>query len=67
MSGREDDPFGRTGDSDPLVPVEGGRDTANAIRGAELFEVEGMGHDMPRALHQPFVERISALIKRAEA
>ena len=36
------------GVADPLVPVEGGRDTAEAIAGARLVEIEGMGHDLPR-------------------
>ena len=35
------------GDDDPLVPVEGGRETAEAIPGAELIIIEGMGHDLP--------------------
>ena len=35
------------GDADPLVPIEGGRDTAQAIPGAELLVIEGMGHEMP--------------------
>ncbi len=35
------------GDADPLVPIEGGRDTAEAIPGAELLVIEGMGHDLP--------------------
>jgi len=35
------------GDADPLVPVEGGRDTAEAIPGAKLLIIEGMGHDLP--------------------
>jgi pimeloyl-ACP methyl ester carboxylesterase len=35
------------GTSDPLVPVEGGKETAAAIPGAELMLVEGMGHDLP--------------------
>lgn len=55
------------GTADPLVPVEGGRDTARAIPGAELLEIEGMGHDLPRELHDRIVERISALTERAEA
>ncbi len=33
--------------ADPLVPVEGGRDTAKSIPGAQLLEIEGMGHDLP--------------------
>ncbi|MFX1364594.1 MAG: alpha/beta fold hydrolase [Promethearchaeota archaeon] len=35
------------GDIDPLVPVEGGKDTAEAIPEAELFLIEGMGHSLP--------------------
>jgi pimeloyl-ACP methyl ester carboxylesterase len=54
------------GASDPLVPVEGGRDTAAAIPGAELLEIEGMGHDMPRELQARFVDHICALVARAE-
>ena len=34
------------GDRDPLVPVEGGRDTAAKVPGAKLQIVNGMGHDM---------------------
>jgi pimeloyl-ACP methyl ester carboxylesterase len=55
------------GASDPLVPVEGGRETARAIPGAELFEIEGMGHDLPRDLHGDIIDRICALTLRAEA
>jgi pimeloyl-ACP methyl ester carboxylesterase len=35
------------GDADPLVSVEAGRDTAEAVPGAELKIIEGMGHDLP--------------------
>jgi pimeloyl-ACP methyl ester carboxylesterase len=35
------------GDADPLVPVEGGKDTAASIPGAKLLIIEGMGHDIP--------------------
>ncbi|MCG6912173.1 MAG: alpha/beta fold hydrolase [Deltaproteobacteria bacterium] len=35
------------GDADPLVPLEAGRATANAIPGAELMVIEGMGHSLP--------------------
>jgi pimeloyl-ACP methyl ester carboxylesterase len=38
------------GDDDPLVPVEGGMDTAAAIPGAELLLIEGMGHALPPAV-----------------
>ncbi len=45
---------------DPLVAVTGGRATAAAIPGAELLEIEGMGHDLPRALMPELAERIAA-------
>lgn len=35
------------GTDDPIVLVEGGKDTAEAIPGAELLLIEGMGHDLP--------------------
>ncbi len=35
------------GGDDPLVPVEGGKDTAEAIPGAELLIIDGMGHSLP--------------------
>ena len=46
------------GADDPLVPVEGGRDTAATIPGARLVEIPGMGHDLPTAL----IGRITDLI-----
>ena len=46
------------GADDPLVPVEGGRDTAAAIPGAKLLEIPGMGHDLPLEL----VDRIADAI-----
>jgi pimeloyl-ACP methyl ester carboxylesterase len=55
------------GAADPLVPVEGGHDTANAIPGAELWLVEGMGHDLPKAIHAELADRISKLAGRADA
>ena len=35
------------GDADPLVSLEAGKDTAEAVPGAELRIMEGMGHDLP--------------------
>ena len=35
------------GDSDNLVPVEGGIDTAKLIPNARLEILEGWGHDLP--------------------
>lgn len=47
------------GSVDPLVPVEGGRDTAAHVAGAQLEIFEGMGHDFPAALLPQFVELIA--------
>ena len=55
------------GEADPLVPVEGGRDTAANIPGAELRTVPGMGHDLPPALYDIFIETISRAVERAHA
>jgi pimeloyl-ACP methyl ester carboxylesterase len=55
------------GADDPLVPVEGGKDTASSIAGAELRVVPGMGHDLPAPLFPVVVEAIEAAAKRARA
>jgi pimeloyl-ACP methyl ester carboxylesterase len=46
------------GDADPLVDVSGGRATAEAIPGARLVIIPGMGHDMPRALWPDIIDAI---------
>lgn len=48
------------GKADPLVPVEGGIDTARHVRGARLELIEGMGHDLPQPLLAHFVELIGS-------
>jgi len=35
------------GGDDPLVPVDGGKDTAEAIPGSKLIIIDGMGHSLP--------------------
>lgn len=35
------------GTDDPVIPFEAGKDTAEAIPGAEFIRIEGMGHDLP--------------------
>lgn len=52
------------GKQDPLVPVEGGIDTANLISGASLELIDGMGHDLPKELLPKFVELISSHIEK---
>jgi pimeloyl-ACP methyl ester carboxylesterase len=49
------------GTDDPVVPVEAGRDIAEAIPGAHLMLIEGMGHDLPHGGAWPrIVEAIAA-------
>ena len=50
------------GADDPLVPVEGGKDTAEAIPGAELLIIDGMGHEMPPEVWTQIVEAIDGHI-----
>lgn len=51
------------GDADPLVPVEGGKDTAANIKGAELKIIPGMGHDLPVELVDTIAEAIAGLAR----
>src|SRR5262245_1594258 len=53
------------GEADPLVPVDGGRDTAASIPAAELRIVQGMGHDVPPGLYDVIVDAISRAVSRA--
>jgi pimeloyl-ACP methyl ester carboxylesterase len=53
------------GSDDPLVSVEGGKDTAAAIPGAELLLIPGMGHDMPAPLFPKLVDAISTHTHKA--
>jgi pimeloyl-ACP methyl ester carboxylesterase len=46
------------GTADPLVGPSGGRATAKAIPGAQLMTVEGMGHDLPRAMWPRLLDAI---------
>ena len=55
------------GADDPLVPLAGGKDTAENIAGAELRVVPGMGHDLPPGLFPVVVEAIEAAAARARA
>jgi pimeloyl-ACP methyl ester carboxylesterase len=47
------------GADDPLIPVEGGKDTAHVIPRAKLLIINGMGHDMPKGVWAEMVEAIS--------
>ena len=54
------------GDADPLVSVEGGRDTAANIKGAELRIIPGMGHDLPLPLVDTIADAIAGIASHAQ-
>ncbi len=47
------------GADDILVPVDAGKASAAAIPGAELFIIEGMGHDLPIEVWDPIIDAIT--------
>lgn len=47
------------GEDDPLVPVEGGRDTAASIPGAKIQTFPGWGHDLPAELVETLSDAIA--------
>lgn len=55
------------GADDPLIGVSGGRATAAAVPGAELVEIEGMGHDLPQALLGRIADALVRNFERAGA
>ncbi len=54
------------GTVDPLIRPIGGKLTADAIPGAQLRMIEGMGHDIPRALWPTLTDMIARHAERAE-
>jgi pimeloyl-ACP methyl ester carboxylesterase len=52
--------------ADRMCNVSGGRATAEAIPGAELFLVDGMGHCLPPALRLQLAARIAEFVWRVE-
>lgn len=53
------------GAADPLIPVECGIATAEAVAGARLLTFEGMGHDLPEPLWPEIVSEIDSLARSA--
>lgn len=53
------------GEDDPLIPVEGGRDTAAAIPGARLKTIPGWGHDLPIELMDAIADDIAGHARAA--
>jgi pimeloyl-ACP methyl ester carboxylesterase len=55
------------GEVDPLVNLEGGKDTAASIKGAELIVIPGMGHDLPPFVLDQVVDAIAKTAGRVHA
>jgi pimeloyl-ACP methyl ester carboxylesterase len=55
------------GTDDPLILPQGGQETADAIPGAELVWIEGMGHELPEGAWPQILNPISELAARFEA
>lgn len=52
------------GTADTLVTPTGGQRTAEAVRHAVHVEIEGMGHNLPRALWPQIMDEIDATVDR---
>jgi pimeloyl-ACP methyl ester carboxylesterase len=48
------------GESDALVNPTGGKATADAVPGATLWTIPGMGHDLPIELFEEVADRVAA-------
>jgi pimeloyl-ACP methyl ester carboxylesterase len=55
------------GTRDRLVRPSGGRETARAIAGAQLVEIDGMGHDLPPGAWDRIIDAIVANAQRTDA
>jgi pimeloyl-ACP methyl ester carboxylesterase len=53
------------GVDDVLVPVENGRLVAEAVPGARLIELEGMGHDLPKRVWPQVLDAIEEIARQA--
>ena len=53
------------GVDDVLIPVENGRLIAEAVPGARLIEIEGMGHDLPRRVWPQSMDAIDEVARQA--
>ncbi|WP_131765321.1 alpha/beta fold hydrolase [Candidatus Protofrankia californiensis] len=55
------------GTNDLLIPVAGGRLTAAVIPSAELLEIDGMSHDIPRQVWDRLLDKLDDVAHRGEA
>jgi pimeloyl-ACP methyl ester carboxylesterase len=53
------------GSDDAMIPPGCGRDTGDHIAGAEFLLVEGMGQDVPAALHEQLAHAITINARRS--
>jgi pimeloyl-ACP methyl ester carboxylesterase len=54
------------GNRDPLIHVEGGRDTARSIPGAKYLEIDGLGHYLSKAAWPTIVQAITEFMRTTE-
>lgn len=54
------------GTDDKVVHSSGGRATASAIPGAELWSIPGLDHDLPTQLNGVFADAVQTAARRAE-
>lgn len=52
------------GSDDPMIPPACGRDVADHVADAEFLLMDGMGHDVPAALHDGLIQAITANARR---
>lgn len=55
------------GGADPLVPIACGKDTADAIPGAEFVVIEGMGHELPPGAWERIIDALERNTRRAQS
>jgi len=53
------------GTADRLIRPEAGRRTAELIPGAQLLELEGLGHDLPQVFWATIIEHVTGLAVRS--
>lgn len=54
------------GNRDPLIPIEGGKDTAKSIPGAKFLEIDGLGHYLSKAAWPTLIQAITQFIRQVE-
>jgi pimeloyl-ACP methyl ester carboxylesterase len=55
------------GDQDPIIPLGCGVATATAIPGARMSIIEGLGHSLPPAVWDDFIEALQDVSGRADS